>query len=186
MAQGWQPITTLTWQNTPSTATPLNATNLNAKVSQLLSVLDQRTRTLDSVKLDTTDATTILNQCEQYRDDASGYATSASNSATASANEADDSEAWAVGEKNGVPVPNTAPQYNNNSEFYANQANGYAQASEAAEQAAEDILEQTQIASGNVSFSVNFSTGNLEYSSDAVYDFTINTTTGDLEWEVVV
>ena len=186
MAQGWQPITTLTWQSTPSTATPLNATNLNAKVSQLLSVLDQRTRTLDSVKLDTADATTILNQCEQYKNAASGSATAASNSATASANEADESEAWAVGEKNGVPVPNTAPQYNNNSEFYANQANGYAQAAEEAEQAAEDILEQTQIASGNVSFSVNFATGNLEYSSDAVYDFTINTTTGDLEWEVVV
>lgn len=186
MAQGWQPIITLVWQNNPSTATPLNATNLNAKISQLISVLDQRTRTLDSVKLDTADAITILDQCEDYRDEAGGFATAASNSATASNNSAENSEAWAVGEKNGVPVPNTAPQYNNNSEFYANQANGYAQAAEAAEQAAEDILTQTQIASGNVSFSVNFATGNLEYSSDAVYDFTINTTTGDLEWEVVV
>lgn len=186
MAQGWQPLPVLAWQNKPSTATPLNADNLNAKVSQLISALDVRTRTLDSVKLDSADATTILNQCEQYRDDASGYATNSANSATDSANEADESEAWAVGEKNGVPIPNTAPQHNNNSEFYANQANGYAQAAEEAEQAAEDILEQTQIVAGNVVFSVNYTTGNLEYTNDSVYDFTINTTTGNLEWEVVI
>ena len=138
------------------------------------------------MKLDSADATTILNQCEQYASDANGYKTASANSATDSANEADESEAWAVGEKNGVPVASGAPQYNNYSKYYAAQAVGYAQAAEDSATAAEGILEQVQVASGNVSFSVNFTTGNLEYSSNAVYDFTINTTTGNLEWEVVV
>lgn len=32
---------------------------------------------------------------------------------------AEDAEAWAVGTKNGVPVSSSAPQYQNNSKFYA-------------------------------------------------------------------
>lgn len=39
---------------------------------------------------------------------------------------------------------------------------------------------------GAPSFEVNYSTGELIYNIDAAYDFTINTTTGELEWEVSV
>ena len=50
MSQGWQPIVTLNWKNKPNTSTPLSAANLNDKVSGLIGELDERTRTLDSVK----------------------------------------------------------------------------------------------------------------------------------------
>lgn len=41
-----------------------------------------------------------------------------------------DSEAWAVGTKNGVPVSNTDEQYENNSKYYAEQAEYWAQQSQ--------------------------------------------------------
>lgn len=53
-------------------------------------------------------------------------------------------------------------------------------AATAAGAAKEDIEELL----GVPTFSVDFSTGQLTYSIDTVYTFTINTTTGDLEWEV--
>lgn len=40
---------------------------------------------------------------------------------------AKDSEAWAVGERDGVPVPATDPTYNNNSKYWAGIASQYAQ-----------------------------------------------------------
>ena len=46
-------------------------------------------------------------------------ANSASGSATAADGSAEDSEAWAVGTRDGVPVPNTDPAYNNNSKYWA-------------------------------------------------------------------
>lgn len=46
-------------------------------------------------------------------------ANSASASATAADGSAEDSEAWAVGERGGVPVPSSDPAYNNNSKYWA-------------------------------------------------------------------
>ena len=46
-------------------------------------------------------------------------ANSASGSATAADGSAEDSEAWAVGTRDGVPVPSTDPAYNNNSKYWA-------------------------------------------------------------------
>lgn len=46
-------------------------------------------------------------------------ANSASGSATAADGSAEDSEAWAVGERGGVPVPSSDPAYNNNSKYWA-------------------------------------------------------------------
>lgn len=40
---------------------------------------------------------------------------------------AEDSEAWAVGEREGVPVASDDPAYHNNSEYFAGQADGSAQ-----------------------------------------------------------
>jgi hypothetical protein len=82
-----------------------------------------------------------------YAQDALGYASAASSSATAASQHAlaasnskdaaagsasaaaqsvldaqqneQDAEAWAVGERNGVPVPATDPTYHNNSKYYA-------------------------------------------------------------------
>ena len=46
-------------------------------------------------------------------------ANSASGSATAADGSAEDSEAWAVGTRDGVPVPSTDPAYNNNAKYWA-------------------------------------------------------------------
>lgn len=54
---------------------------------------------------------------------------------------------------------------------------------QAAKEAADADLEAITSAIGNTHFQVNFETGNLEYD-DTYYTFTINTSTGDLEWEV--
>lgn len=50
---------------------------------------------------------------------AANSATAAANSATAAANSKNDSEAWAIGERNGVPVASTDETYNNNSKYYS-------------------------------------------------------------------
>ena len=51
----------------------------------------------------------IRTDCEQYRDDAQTAAGDAATSETNSLNSALDSEAWAVGQKNGVDVPHEIP-----------------------------------------------------------------------------
>ena len=51
-------------------------------------------------------------------------ANSASGSATAADGSAEDSEAWAVGERGGVPVPSTDPAYENNAKWYAEHGTG--------------------------------------------------------------
>ena len=55
-------------------------------------------------------------------------ATEAEDSAEGAADSAEDAEAWAVGERGGVPVSSTDQTYHNNSKYYA-------------EQAADDVLE---------------------------------------------
>ena len=79
-----------------------------------------------------TAATAAAESAEQDAQTASTAATTASEAATAadesatqaaqSAEAAADSEAWAVGQKNGVDVPSTAPQYQNNAKYYASKA----------------------------------------------------------------
>lgn len=53
-------------------------------------------------------------------------------------------------------------------------------AAASAEAAKADIDELFEV----LTFDIDFSTGQLTYSIDTVYTFTINTTTGNLEWEV--
>lgn len=88
------------------------------------------------------------------------------------------SEAWAVGQKNGQDVPSTEPQYHNNAKYYSEQASDTADH-------CDDVYEEVVKAANQVLFTVNFVNGELEYNDDTVYDFEINTTTGNLEWEVV-
>lgn len=95
------------------------------------------------------------------------------------------SEAWAVGQMDGVDVPPASPQYQNSSLYHATQAAASASNAEQAKEDAADILEEVQTAAGGVVFTVDFSTGNLVYTNESLYTFSINTTTGNLEWEVV-
>ena len=76
-------------------------------------------------------------------------------------------------------------------ETAADTAEDAAESATASEQAATTAADEATTAAENIeellgapTFSVDFSTGQLTYSIDTIYTFTINTTTGDLEWEV--
>ncbi len=54
-----------------------------------------------------------------YLADCTAAKTAAENAETGAEGSAEDAEAWAVGTRDGVPVPNTDPAYNNNSKYWA-------------------------------------------------------------------
>ena len=56
-------------------------------------------------------------------------------------------------------------------------AEAYAERAEAAAEEAEALTQATV-------FTVNFTTGNLMYTNEDIFDFAINTSNGNLEWEV--
>lgn len=95
------------------------------------------------------------------------------------------SEAWATGKRNGVDVPDTDPTYHKSSEYFAGQSDLSAQEAEGFKDDASAIFTQIQALISAVVFTVNFLTGELEYNPTTTYDFAINTTTGNLEWEVI-
>ncbi len=121
-----------------------------------------------------------------------------------------DSQAWANGQKGSIDVPSADPQYENNSLWYAKMSEGFANGqkdgvdvtsespyfhnnskywSEQSEDSADhcdDVYNQVVAMVQQVTFTVDLATGEIMYSSDATYNFSINNTTGNLEWEVVV
>ena len=127
----------------------------------------------------------FLADCRLEVSKAEGFSQAAEGSATNSEESAKTSEAWAVEEKNGVPVTSIDPQYHNSSLYHSQQAALQAQAAEQSKTDAAGILSQVQAAAGQTAFNVDFSTGLLMYTNDTTYDFNINTTTGNLMWEVV-
>lgn len=96
-----------------------------------------------------------------------------------------DSEAWAVGQREGVDVPDTDETYQNNSKYYSQQSANSAQSALTTKAECEGILEEVQRAADKFVFFVDFETGLLMYQDTATFLFNINTTTGNLEWEVV-
>ena len=96
-----------------------------------------------------------------------------------------DAEAWAVGERGGVPVSPSDDTYHNNSKWYSNQSGASATQAQRSAQDCEDIKEEVLDMLGVASFTVDFATGELIYTMNNVFSFSINTTTGNLEWEVV-
>lgn len=97
--------------------------------------------------------------------------------------QAENSEAWAVGQRGGTDVPSTDVTYQNNSKYYSNQASQSATTASNAAVDAQGILEEIEQKVGETVFTVNFATGELEYTAPGI-TFDINTTTGNLEWEV--
>lgn len=168
----------------------------------------------DQAASSATNAGTSATNANNSANAASGSATAASGSASTASTKALDAEAWANGTRNGADIPSTDPAYQKHSKYWADRAktsetNAATSATNAgnsataasgseieaarlagvAEDAAEDAaeaLEQINAALGMVVFTVNFSTGELEYSDDIPYVFQINPTTGNLEWEVSV
>ncbi len=116
---------------------------------------------------------------------AQGYATASSNSATDSLNSSRDSEAWATGKRNGTDVPSTDPQYQNNSKYYADYCDDVKDDCNDIKDDCDDIKTQIETMVGQTQFSVDFTTGELIYTNESTYNFTVNETTGNLEWEVV-
>lgn len=126
---------------------------------------------------------TYHNNSKYYSQQASSSAATASTkageaaaSATSADGFAETAEAWAKGTKDGTAVGSSDPAYNNHAKYYAGQAQS--QANQAA-----STLATVQALIRDTTFSVNFSTGNIEYTSPS-YIFSVNTTTGNLEWEV--
>ncbi|MBR2414903.1 MAG: BppU family phage baseplate upper protein [Clostridia bacterium] len=67
------------------------------------------------------------NNAAYYAGEAATSETNAGTSAGSAASSAEDAEAWAVGEKNGTPVPSGAAQYENNAKYWSDLAQQYAQ-----------------------------------------------------------
>ena len=106
----------------------------------------------------------VLTDCEQYRDDAQQSASDAADSES-------NSEAWAVGERGGVPVSVGDDTYENNSKYYAGQAGDYW----TYVHDAIDLVVPT--------VNINWTTGELEVDGSSWW-FNVNQTTGQLEWAV--
>ena len=98
---------------------------------------------------------------------------------------AEESEAWAIGERGGEPVTDEDETYQNNSKWYATQSGNAAESALETKGECEDILEQVQAAASNFIFNIDYETGLLMYEDTSNYSFEINRTTGNLEWEVV-
>ena len=117
------------------------------------------------------DLTDVKTDCEQARDDAQQAASDAATSELNAATSESNSEAWAVGERGGVPVSSGDDTYENNSKYYAGEAGtywGYVDA-------AINLVVPT--------ITINWTTGQVEADGTSWW-FNINQTTGQLEWAV--
>ncbi len=120
---------------------------------------------LAQIQVSVSAAASSANEASQYADNA--Y------------NDAKLSQSYAIG-TNGVIREGDATD---NSKYYKEQASGYAStAGDYAQECADAVAEISEAMAGTT-FTVNFETGELEYTG-ANYNFSINTTTGNLEWEV--
>ena len=97
----------------------------------------------------------------------------------------EESEAYAVGKRGGADVSPEDPTYHNNSLWYATQSSASAGLAVEAKENCAEILDQVELIVNKATFWVDFTSGELMYSDDAVYVFEINPQTGNLEWEVV-
>lgn len=84
----------------------------------------------------------------------------------------EDSEAWAVGTKNGVPVDTSAPQHGNNAKWYAGIADSDAQT-------AQELYTKFVNAMGIGTFAYN-SNGHLYYTAAPVSSYTFSLSAGHL------
>ena len=100
--------------------------------------------------------------------EASGYATTASSYASAASTSA-------------TRAANSATAASNSATAAANSAtDAYNSVGDC-----QDIKGMIEVMVAQSLFTVDFTTGNLMYTNETTYNFMINTTTGNLEWEVV-
>lgn len=115
------------WEN--NTTPALNEDNLN-DMSKAIDDIDDRVVDLGGGLLETlptlqnlaTNATQIINDTQGYATAAHDSADDAALSESNAEDSSEDSEAWAVGERNGVPVTSGDPTYENNAKYWASQS----------------------------------------------------------------
>lgn len=117
------------------------------------------------------DLTDVLNDCRQAASDAHDSETNAATSEQNAADSESNAEAWAVGERGGVPVTSEDDTYENNSKYYSERSGYYWDCVHDAV----DLVIPT--------VTINFTTGELEYTGSQLM-FYIDQTTGNLMWNV--
>ena len=94
----------------------------------------------------------------------------------------EDSEAWAVGQRDGTDVPATDPTYHNNSKYYSEQSEFYMGE-------AEDVYEDTLVIKEQIEQMLTLAefdidaNGFLVYTDNSSFLFTVDNN-GFLNWEV--
>lgn len=127
-----------------------------------------------------TSAETYRNEAVSSAESASTSATTAANSATRATDSATLSRSWAVG-----GTGTRTGEDSDNSKFYAQTSGANATLAEQYAGDAEGAVETIRQLTIETTFSVDFTTGELLYTSPG-FTFEINTTTGNLEWEVAI
>ena len=119
------------------------------------------------------DLTDIKDDCEQYRDEALDSKNKAKVSEDNAKDSSYDAEAWAVGQRNGTPVQPTDATYHNNSKYYSENCDTVWGQMDNAMQRIQPTL------------SIDFTTGVISMTG-TYFLFTINNSTGHLEWQMGV
>ena len=119
------------------------------------------------------DLTDIKQDCLDAKDDAEQARDDAQAAQGLSEDSAEDSEAWAVGERNGTPVTSGDETWHNNSKYFAQQADtAWTNIDNAIDQVVPTVW-------------LDFSDGILYYTGSSL-GFYIDNSSGNLCWEVIV
>ena len=96
-----------------------------------------------------------------------------------------DSEAWAVGQRDGANVLDTDPTYNNNSKYYSQVAGTLKDAMVDIRDDAEYLLETVTNRLTGLNIMINYSDGHMYYDINSGIRLGVNYNTGQLQYEIV-
>lgn len=94
-------------------------------------------------------------------------------------------EAWAVGRFHNAPVETTDDTYENNSKFYAEVSSSLRDATDAIKEQAAELLQAATDRLTGLNIMINYADGCLYYDINSGVRLQINSTTGELEYEVI-
>lgn len=95
-----------------------------------------------------------------------------------------DSEAWAIGKRDGVAVGESDETYNNNSKYYSQLANSIRNAMIEIRDDAENLLETATNRLTGLNIMINYSDGCLYYDINSGIALNVDPSTGQLQYEV--
>ena len=96
-----------------------------------------------------------------------------------------DSEAWAVGQRDGANVPDTDLTYNNNSKYYSQVASTLKDTMVDIRDNAEYLLETVTNRLTGLNIMINYSDGHMYYDINSGIRLGVNYNTGQLQYEIV-